>query len=69
MIRDHEVNYSTIRHILAQYYLFGRTEGRKFKYKGKFDQDISIDKLGPGIPDGESRGAKNIMMPTSTPQN
>ena len=31
LIREHSVNYSTLRHILAQYYLFGRIEGRKFK--------------------------------------
>ena len=36
MVQEHAVNYSTIRHILAQYYLFGRTEARKYKYKGRF---------------------------------
>ena len=34
LIRDHAINYSTLRHILAQYYLFGKTEARKFKDKG-----------------------------------
>ena len=46
MIRDHDVNYSTIRHILAQYYLFGRAEGRKFKHKGKFDASLLMNKSG-----------------------
>ena len=31
LIKDYQVNYSTIRHILAQYLLYGRTEVRKFK--------------------------------------
>ena len=37
LIKEHHVNYSTVRHILAQYYLFGRTEGRKFKQKPSND--------------------------------
>lgn len=39
MISEYNVNYSTIKHILAQYYLFGRIEGRKFKYRGAFGTD------------------------------
>ena len=35
MIQVHNLNYSTIRFILAQYYLFGWTGGRKFKHRGK----------------------------------
>ena len=31
LIRDHSINYSSLRHILAQYFLFGRIEARKFK--------------------------------------
>lgn len=31
IIRDHGINYSTLRHILIQYYLFGRTDVRKFR--------------------------------------
>ena len=40
MIQEYGVNYSTIRHILAQYYLFGRVQVRQFKYKGSFDNDF-----------------------------
>ena len=36
IIRDRATNYSTIRHILLQYYLFGRTDTRKFRQKGQF---------------------------------
>ena len=35
LIHDHKVNYSTVRHVLAQYYLFGRTEARRFQHKTK----------------------------------
>lgn len=31
IIRDHAINYSTLRHVLIQYYLFGRTDIRKFR--------------------------------------
>lgn len=31
IITDHAINYSTLRHILIQYYLFGRTDVRKYK--------------------------------------
>lgn len=31
IIQDHGTNYSTVRHILMQYYLFGRTDVRKFR--------------------------------------
>ena len=31
IIRDHQVNYSTLRHILIQFYLFGRVDVRKFR--------------------------------------
>ena len=34
MVKEYGVNYSTIWHIIAQYYLFGRVQGRKFKSKG-----------------------------------
>ena len=37
-----QTNYSTIRHILLQYYLYGRTDVRKFRQKGSFyDQEFS----------------------------
>ena len=36
MIQKYGVNQSTIRHILAQYYLFGRTESLKFKQTTKY---------------------------------
>ena len=31
IIQDHAINYSTLRHVLIQYYLFGRTDIRKFR--------------------------------------
>ena len=31
IIQDHNLNYSTVRHILLQYFLFGRTDIRKFR--------------------------------------
>ena len=35
LIKEHAVNYSTIRHILGLYYLMGRTQSCKFKNKSK----------------------------------
>lgn len=31
IIKDHQVNYSTLRHILIQFYLFGRVDVRKYR--------------------------------------
>ena len=33
MIKEYQVNYSSIRHILMLYYLFGRVDQRKFKLR------------------------------------
>ena len=44
IIDEYDVNYSTVRHILMQYYLFGRTDIRKFRLdKCQFDAVDSID--------------------------
>ena len=34
IIKDCHVNYSTVRHILLQYYLYGRVDVRKFRLRG-----------------------------------
>ena len=33
LIDEYKINYSTMRHVLAQYYIFGRTNIRKYKIK------------------------------------
>ena len=73
IIKDHGVNYSTVRHILLQYYLFGRTDIRKFRHQAKNAEALKKESQEQHFMDLrnlDTRAATNENSPTvSHPQS